>query len=77
MALDPMSLPYTAFTEPSMGQFEWKVVSMGLASAPSAFQRLVEVVVKGINNVVVYIDDLIIHSKMHEEHLQTFDAVFT
>ena len=50
MALDPKSRPYTAFTVPGMGQFEWKVVSMGLASAPSAFQRLVELVVKGINN---------------------------
>ena len=38
MALDPKSRPYTAFTVPGMGQFEWKVVSMGLASAPSAFQ---------------------------------------
>jgi len=77
MALDPKSRPYTAFTVPGMGQFEWKVVSMGLASAPSAFQRLVELVVKGINNVVVYIDDLIIHSKTHEEHLALLDAVFT
>jgi hypothetical protein len=61
MALDPKSRPYTAFTVPGMGQFEWKVVSTGLTSAPSAFQRLVELVVKGLNNVVVYIDDLIIH----------------
>jgi hypothetical protein len=38
MALDPKSRPYTAFTVPGMGQFEWKVISMGLASAPSAFQ---------------------------------------
>jgi hypothetical protein len=38
MALDPKSRPYTAFMVPCMGQFEWKVVSMGLASAPSAFQ---------------------------------------
>jgi hypothetical protein len=60
-----------------MGQFEWKVVSMGLASAPSAFQRLVEQVGKGIDNVVVYIDDLIIHSRTHEDHLKTLDAVFT
>jgi len=50
---------------------------MGLASAPSAFQRLVEQVVKGIPRVVVYIDDLIIHSKDHKEHLATLDAVFT
>jgi Reverse transcriptase (RNA-dependent DNA polymerase)/RNase H-like domain found in reverse transcriptase len=77
MALDPKSWPYTAFTVPGMGQFEWKVVSMGLASAPSAFQRLVEQVVKGIDNVVVYMDDLIIHSRTHEDHLKTLDAVFT
>jgi hypothetical protein len=77
MALDPKSWPYTAFTVPGMGQFEWKVVSMGLASAPSAFQRLIEQVVKGIDNVVVYIDDLIIHSRTHEDHLKTLDAVLT
>jgi hypothetical protein len=77
MALDPKSRPYTAFTVTGMGQFEWKVVSMGLASAPSVFQRLVELVVMGIGNVVVYIDDLIIHSKTHDEHLALLDAVFT
>jgi hypothetical protein len=70
MALDPKSRPYTAFTVPRMGQFEWKVVSMGLASAPSDFQQLIEL-------VVVYIDDLIIHSMTHEEHLVLLDAVFT
>jgi hypothetical protein len=77
MALDPKSQPYTAFTVPAMRHFEWKADSLGLASAPSAFQRLVELVVKGISNVVIYIDDLIIYSKTHEEHLQTLDAVFT
>ncbi len=77
MALDPKSRPYTAFTVPGMGQFEWEAVSMGLASAPSAFQRLVEQVVKGIPRVVVYINDLIIHSRDHKEHLETLDAVFT
>jgi hypothetical protein len=48
MALDPKSQPYTAFTVPGISQFEWNLVSMGLASAPSAFQRLVELVIKGI-----------------------------
>jgi hypothetical protein len=50
---------------------------MGLASVPSAFQCLVEMVVKGINNVVVYIENLIIHSQTHEDHLRVLDAVFT
>jgi hypothetical protein len=38
MALDPKSRPFTAFTVPCMDKFEWKVVSMGLTSALSAFQ---------------------------------------
>jgi hypothetical protein len=59
-----------------VGQFKWKVVSMGLVSVPSAFEQLEEQVIKGIDNVVVYIDDLIIHSKTHEEHLQSLDKVF-
>ena len=77
MALDASSRPYTAFTVPGMGQFEWRVVSMGLASAPGAFQRLIELVMKGLDQVVVYIDDVIIHSATHEEHLQRLDEVLT
>jgi hypothetical protein len=77
MALNPKSRPYMAFTVPGMGQIKWNVVSMGLASTPLAFQRLVKQAVKRIPNVVVYIDDLIIHSKMHEDHLRSLDAVFT
>jgi hypothetical protein len=77
MALNPKSQPYTAITVPGMGQFEWKVLSMGLALVPSAFQQLVELVVKGIDNVMVYIDDLIIHSQTHDQHLKTLDEVFT
>ncbi len=77
MALDPKSRPYTAFTLPGMGQFEWKVVSMGFASAPSAFRHLVELVMKGICNVEVYIDDLFIHSKMQNHHLKSLEEVFT
>jgi Reverse transcriptase (RNA-dependent DNA polymerase) len=50
---------------------------MGLASVPSAFQRLVELVVKGIDNVVVYIDNLIIHLQTHDRHLKSLDEVFT
>ncbi len=77
MALNPKSRPYTEFTVPGMGQFEWNVVSMGLASMPLAFQRLVKQAMKRIPNVVVYINDLIIHSKMHEDHLRSLDDVFT
>ncbi|MGI9142025.1 MAG: reverse transcriptase domain-containing protein, partial [Fluviibacter sp.] len=75
MALDAKSREYTAFTIPGLGQFEWKVLSMGLASAPSGYQRLLELVMKGLDQVLVYIDDIIIHSATHEEHLVTLDQV--
>ncbi len=50
---------------------------MGLASVPCAFQCLVELVLIGISNVVVYIDDLIIHSLTHDQHLKSLDENFT
>ncbi len=31
---------------------------------------------KGIPNVVVYIDDILIHSRTHDEHRQILDQVF-
>jgi len=76
MALQPRSRPYTAFTIPGKGQFQWKVAPMGLLGSPASFQRLVETALKGINNVIVYIDDLLIHSHSHQEHLKSLDQVF-
>ena len=59
-----------------MGQFEWITSAMGLLGCPATFQRLVEAIVHKIHNVIVYIDDLIIHSTTHVEHLQILDELF-
>ena len=75
MTLHPKSRPYTAFTVPGMGQFQWITSAMGLLGCLATFQRLVEAVMHGIQNVLVYIDDLILHAKTHEEHLTTLDNV--
>ena len=77
MLLHPKSRKYTAFTLPGMGQFEWITSSMGLLGCPASFQRLVEAVVHGINNIIVYIDDLIVHSCSHDDHLRQLDELFT
>ena len=76
MTLHPLSRAYTAFTVPGMGQFEWIISAMGLLGCPATFQRLVEAIVDKIRNVIVYIDDLIVHSKDHLEHLQILEALF-
>ena len=76
MQLKPEIKSTTAFTIPGMGQFCWKVAPMGLLGSPASFQRLVETVLKGIHNVIVYIDDLIIHTDTHRKHRETLRLVF-
>lgn len=75
MLLHPRSRPYTAFTLPGQGQFQWVTSPMGLLGSPSSFQRLMETVMHKINNVLVYIDDLLLHTHTHEEHLKVFEEV--
>jgi hypothetical protein len=48
---------------------------MGLLGCPASFQRLMETVVHNISNVIVYIDDLLVHSASHKEHLATLGKV--
>ena len=75
LLLQPKARPYTAFTVPGKGQFQWVTTPMGLLGAPSSFQRLMEKVVHGIQNVLVYIDDLLLHSDTHDQHLVLLDQL--
>jgi hypothetical protein len=75
MILHPRARPYTAFTVPGMGQFQWVTSQMGLLGCPASFQQLIETVVNGISSVIIYIDDLLVHSATHEEHLATLGQV--
>jgi hypothetical protein len=77
MPLHSDSAPKTAFTLPGLGQYEWLTSPLGLLGCPASFQRLMEKLMDGIDNVIVYIDDLLIHSKSHEHHLQILDNVMT
>jgi Reverse transcriptase (RNA-dependent DNA polymerase) len=47
----------------------------GLTGLHASFQRLMEAVVNGLTNVIVYIDDLLIHSATHQEHITALDNV--
>ncbi len=75
MPLHPDDTHKTAFTIPGKGQFEWITSPMGLLGCPASFQRMMKKFMRGIPNVIVYIDNLLIHSKTHEEHLDYLEQV--
>jgi hypothetical protein len=75
MILHPQARPYRAFTIPGMGQFQWVTSPMGLLGCPASFQHLMETVVHNISIVIVYIDNLLVHSASHDEHLATLSEV--
>jgi hypothetical protein len=75
--LEPHCREYTEFTVSGMGRYEWVSASQGLHGMPASFQGLMETIMLDIPNVLVFIDDLLVHSKTHEEHLEILDIVFS
>jgi hypothetical protein len=75
MKLEPDSQPLMAFTIPNQGQFHSITSSMGLLGCPASFQRLMEQVLRGLQNILIYIDDVLIHTDTHERHLEALEQV--
>ena len=48
----------------------------GISSAPAIFQWLVESVLEGLPQVVVYLDDILISGATLPEHLNTLELVY-
>lgn len=72
------SRPYTAFTVPGRGLFQFKRMPFGLHNAPATWQRLIDRVL-GPDlepHVFVYLDDVVIVTQTFEEHLRMLDEVF-
>ena len=65
------SLQYTAFTVGSMGVYEFLHMPYGLCNAPAMFQCLMQNCLGELNvtHALIYLDDVIVHSKTEEEHL--------
>ncbi|KAL7291780.1 hypothetical protein TKK_0014563 [Trichogramma kaykai] len=64
--MDKTAKPYTAFTTPTGGSYQFREMPFGLKGAPGTFQRLMsQEVLSGYLNkfCIVYLDDIIIYSK--------------
>jgi len=75
MQLNEKSQPLTAFTILGKGQYNWITSPMGLLGCPVSFQQLMEGVMRNISNVIVYLDDLLVHTTTHKEHLKILEQV--
>ena len=78
IAMDETSKQYTTFTVGNIGFFECKCMPLWLCNAPAMFQRLMQNCLCELNLTyyLIYLDDMIIFSKIEEEHLHHLHIVF-
>ena len=65
-----------------MGLYQFKQVSFGLTEEPGSFRCLMDKITCGLPFFTTYIDNVLVHSKHQEQHLQQVfqclsDAEFT
>lgn len=65
----------TAITTP-FGLFEFPFMSFGLRNAAQTFQRFLDGVLRDLDFCYSYIDDILVYSRDHSEHLQHLERVF-
>lgn len=65
----------SAFVTPD-GLFQSKVMPFGMKNAPATFQRLMNHVIAGLDNCVVYIDDVLVHSDTWDDHIKHLKDLF-
>ena len=66
----------TAFCPgPGMGLYEFCCMPFGLSGAPGSFQRLMDKILHGLPFVVIYLDDILIHSTDVSQHADNLRQV--
>lgn len=68
-------IPKTAVTTP-FGLFEFLVMPFGLCNAAQTFQRLMNIILSGLDFCFCYLDDILIASVNEEEHAKHLDTLF-
>jgi transposase InsO family protein len=75
--MNPDDIAKTAFNV-EHGHFEFLRMPMGLKNSPSTFQRVMDNVLRDLQNTIclVYLDDIIIFSTSLQEHMVNMEKVF-
>ena len=61
------------------GLFEYTKMPFGLCSAPSTFQRCMELIFRGMHwkTLLIYLDDIILYSSNLDDHFEKLDEVLS
>ena len=61
------------------GQYTWLRMPMGAKNCPSVFQRMMDKCFRSmpLSSLVIYLDDILLHSKTMDEHLVQLEELFT
>ena len=62
--------PKTAFISPNNTCYQFKRMPFGLMNSAASFNRMVRKLLKNMKNIDGYVDDILIHTKTWEDHLQ-------
>ena len=68
----------TAFVS-HMGTHRYNRMPFGLRNAPASFQRALDIILSGVRwqTCLIYLDDVIVFSQSHEQHVKDVDEVLT
>lgn len=73
--VNPDDIPKTAITTP-FGLYEFPFMSFGLRNAGQTFQRFIDEVLSGLDFCFAYVDDILVSSSSHEEHMEHLQILF-
>lgn len=68
--------PITAFVTPD-GLYQFKAMPFGLMNAPASFSRVMRTVLRGLEFVDNFIDDILVHTPTWEQHIAALRSLMT
>ena len=75
ISLPEADIPKTAFVTPD-GLYEFLKMPFGMVNSAATLKRGMRKLLKGMNNVEFYRDDILVHTRTWEEHLKTLRELF-